>query len=293
MRSSATTWANGCTQPKTKGFARIRAQLQEENTPLDSEVKKEAEVVRQVRVNDVGLKSRSTSSSSPDLKPSLPSDIPVEGLEVSEGDSQVSTGVPEPSRERPPDERRGSSKREFLPHLYTAQTETPPPPLFHRPRSAWGQGEDVHMDSSLTTTPGSNAPTTTSATSDPKQEVETEPSAAFQPPTLPLAIDVSRKLKKRRREEDFDPASIKRRAVSPGMSVQSSPVLGQSPSSSTGGWWGQAKAHRENSVGTSTSEERSGSLSTTGLATPSLGPKRVGMQGYADTNDGLMKMTLE
>lgn len=260
-------------------------------------MKKEAEVVNQVRVKDVGLKEQSTSSSSPDLKPTILPDAPAEEPDTSESDSQMLNGTLDPVNDKPPDERRGSTNKEFLPQLYTGRTDTPPPPLFHRPRSVSGQSEDVNMDSPFTFASASNAPNSIISTtaSETKPDSETDQPSRFQPPTLPLALDVSRKIRKRRREEDFDPASIKRRAVSPGMSVQSSPVLGQSPASSTGGWWGQAKANRENSVGTSTSasEERSGSMSTTGIATPSLGPKRVGMQGYADTNDGLMKMTLE
>ena len=45
-------------QPKTKGFARIRAALAEETTPIDSEVRREAEVIRQVRESDMDLEPR-------------------------------------------------------------------------------------------------------------------------------------------------------------------------------------------------------------------------------------------
>ena len=197
----------------------------------------------------------------------------------------------EPFRGLAPDRRRNSTHREFFPLLYNSKSEaeTPPPPLFHRPRSSSGVSEDVWMDSPQAPTPLSSAPSTSlGAGCDGKSDVDMDQSSngAFAPPNLPTAIDMSRKAHKRCREEDFDPASIKRRAVSPGLSVQSSPVLGQSPVSNSGGWWGpQAKLNREGTGG-------SGSLAD-GSGTPVSGPKRMGMQGYSDTNDGLMKMTLD
>ena len=77
------------------------------------------------------------------------------------------------------------------------------------------------------------------------------------------------------RDDDFDPNYFKRRAVSPGLSVQNSPVLPQSP-----GWWGTPKR-----------EER---ISSNGSAGSGTGTgKRIGMQGMNDTNDGLMNMSIE
>jgi D-3-phosphoglycerate dehydrogenase len=63
-------------QPKTKGFARIRAALAEESAPVESEFRREAEVVRQVRESDMDLEpprppppqsGPSTTLSSPNL----------------------------------------------------------------------------------------------------------------------------------------------------------------------------------------------------------------------------------
>ena len=88
-------------------------------------------------------------------------------------------------------------------------------------------------------------------------------------------FEVPRKGTKRMRDDDFDPNYFKRRAVSPGLSVQNSPVLPQSP-----GWWGTPK--REERV---SSNGSAGSGAGTG--------KRVGMQGMNDTNDGLMNMSIE
>ncbi len=48
----------GASQPKTKGFARIRAALAEETAPVDADVRREAEVVRQVRESDMDLELR-------------------------------------------------------------------------------------------------------------------------------------------------------------------------------------------------------------------------------------------
>lgn len=86
------------------------------------------------------------------------------------------------------------------------------------------------------------------------------------------------------RDDDLDPYYFKRRAVSPGLSVQNSPVLPQSP-----GWWGTpppAKVERVASNGSNGAGQSGG-----GCAGGQ--PKRVGMQGMNDTNDGLMNMSIE
>jgi len=108
--------------------------------------------------------------------------------------------------------------------------------------------------------------------------------------------------KKRRREDDFDISTIKRRAVSPGMSAQNSPVLAQSPSHKDAGGWGQPPERKKESSSSqsmldmlptlsaqSSQQSRNGSVSG-GTVTPG---KKVGLQGMVDTNDGLMKMSIE
>lgn len=102
---------------------------------------------------------------------------------------------------------------------------------------------------------------------------------------------------KRRRDDDFDIATVKRRAVSPGMSTQNSPVLNQSPSyRDSNGVWGQPPEKKKdtpslpgaNSDGSQSSHQASSSR--TGSAS---GPgKKLGLQGMVDTNDGLMKMSI-
>ena len=97
------------------------------------------------------------------------------------------------------------------------------------------------------------------------------------------------------RDDDFDPNYFKRRAVSPGLSLQNSPTLPQSPLQRDGGWWGTPKSGREvpsvHVSGERVSSNGSASGSVSG-GTP--GPsKRVGLQGMTDTHDGLMNMSIE
>lgn len=109
----------------------------------------------------------------------------------------------------------------------------------------------------------------------------------------PTAADGLKKSNKRRRDDDFDEASIKRRAVSPGVSVHNSPVISQSPAQRDGSLWGTAtKAGRETSISGHSTSERSNSGGSMNM-TPTLGPKRIGLQGMTDTSDGFMKMSIE
>jgi hypothetical protein len=114
------------------------------------------------------------------------------------------------------------------------------------------------------------------------------------------AVDGLKKSNKRRRDDDLDGNSLKRRAVSPGVSVQNSPVLSQSPAQRGDSVWGtvpKADIRRESSVsgigGHAAGERSNSGGSLLGGMTPSLGPKRVGLQGMVDTSDGLMKMSIE
>ena len=93
------------------------------------------------------------------------------------------------------------------------------------------------------------------------------------------------------RDDDFDPNYFKRRAVSPGLSLQNSPVLPQSPLQRDGSWWGTPKSNRE-VPSVHVSGERVSSNGSTGSVT-GTGGKRVGLQGMTDTHDGLMNMSIE
>lgn len=95
------------------------------------------------------------------------------------------------------------------------------------------------------------------------------------------------------RDDDFDPNFFKRRAVSPGLSLQNSPILPQSPLQRDGGWWGTPKSNRE-VPSVHVSGDRVSSTGSNGSMNGPGGPsKRVGLQGMNDTHDGLMNMSIE
>ena len=262
--------------PKTKGFARIRAALQEESSPVDTDIRRDAEVVRQVRVGSASntfipeLSTQSTACSSPDLNPTLPERHPMDGTDMGEIDA---LGVTLPTTEGGSytstvsmDERSRNSTGNLFAHLLApSRLTTTPPPFFRSTRHRSSSGalsEDARMESLSQTT-------VTNRRSQSQSSPERETPEPFPAPPLPSAAEVLAKAHgKRRRDDDFDPSSIKRRAVSPGMSVHSSPVLGQSPVSSTSGWWGKPKESRENSgkgegrEGSITSQARDSSITS-------------------------------
>jgi len=106
--------------------------------------------------------------------------------------------------------------------------------------------------------------------------------------TTTTTFEIPRKGKKRMREDDFDPNFFKRRAVSPGLSVQNSPVLPQSP-----GWWGTPKRERDLSNVSGSGDRVNSNGSAGSVNGAGGGSKRVGFQGMVDTNDGLMNMSIE
>lgn len=98
---------------------------------------------------------------------------------------------------------------------------------------------------------------------------------------------------KRRRDDDFDIATVKRRAVSPGMSTQNSPVLTQSPSyRDSNGVWGHPP-EKKNSQGANSDTSQSSHQASSSRTGSASGPgKKLGLQGMVDTNDGIMKMSI-
>ena len=148
--------------------------------------------------------------------------------------------------------------------------------------------------------------------------------------TPPTAAEITRRINsKRRRDDDLDPVSIKRRAVSPGMSVHNSPVM-QSPlqrdmepwggpsgsgTGNNGGGGGSGSAmsmsSRPGSVGGDSSagggggwavgRSGSGAGSENGSAhggggggsSRGGGKVRVGFQGMVETNDGITRLSIE
>lgn len=102
---------------------------------------------------------------------------------------------------------------------------------------------------------------------------------------------------KRRRDDDYDIAYVKRRAVSPGMSTQNSPVMTQSPSyRDSNGSWGQPPEKKKDSQNQSANSDTSQSSHQAGSSRQGSGSqpggKKLGLQGMVDTNDGLMKMSI-
>ena len=150
---------------------------------------------------------------------------------------------------------------------------TPPPPPF-RPRGSSSVSEDVCMDSPQGLPPGlarNNGASSDSQRSD-----------------GPSAAEISRRIgTKRRRDDDLDPVALKRRAVSPSVSVHNSPVL-QSPMQRDTAPWGSRPGSNGGERGPSSSVSEAGSMGT-----PGRGKGRVGFQGMVDTSDGMMRMSIE
>jgi hypothetical protein len=268
--------------------------------PVDAEIKKEAEVIRQVRESDVEIDRRQsgTNHSSPTLQPV------IDSLER----------IPEHSTADVDNNSLGGAKglfgafgrhasigggREFWAN-FNSETRTPPPTFFTRGSSST-VSDDVNMDSPTVSTPSNSVfPTATApALTEPHPNLSRAPTPTVPPVTAapPSAADGLRKQNKRRRDDDLDMLSIKRRAVSPGVSVQNSPILSQSPGQ-RGDLWGQpaSKSNRETTNGTnghSTGDRSNSNGSVSGSMTPSLGPKRVGMQGMNDMQGMTEKMSIE
>jgi hypothetical protein len=277
------------TQPKSRQFGRIKAELWEEAAPVDSEFRREAEIIRQVRESD-GEPSL-TAQSSPSLLPTVPGlDGPLEGVPEEETVSEMSL---DSATTKGLFGAFGSTRNMNGRGLGFWQrdppAQTPPPPAFPRAGSS-AMSEDIYMGSPSVSSTSANA---TSASEANNHSNHISRSSTPQPLAPLTAADGLKKSSKRRRDDDLDHRSIKRRAVSPGVSVHNSPVLSQSPANRDGSQWGStAKSSREPSIGGHAAGERSNSGGSMSM-TPSLGPKRIGLQGMTDTSDGLMKMSIE
>lgn len=284
--------------PKTKGFARVRAALAEESTPVDTDVRREAETIKQVR--DRETVSLPSGARSPGLLPTMP------GLE------HALEGVPE-ADEPSLDQGRCSGENKGMSMCFSTQAaqnantaywdrldksfRTPPPPSFPRNGSSTA---DMALDSPCGESFGNN---TFGSQSDAASTIDG-----------PLPPMLTKTIGKRARDEDLDVMSFKRRAVSPSLSVSNSPIVSQSPREllasmsqardrpeRADGWGGPPKTGRESSGTAGSSGEqmnglrphRSNSGGSVSSLAGSLPPKRVGLQSMTDTNDGLMKMSIE
>lgn len=249
--------------PKTKGFARIRAALLEESAPIESEARREAEVIRQVQESDA-VPSQATS---PILHSSNPFTSEAVEESIEEMNMDIRTSLPADSFSRQA-EKNGAGLGFW--NAFDERYRTPPPAML--PRESSSAISDEPMD-----TPGSTLDNPALRHFNRSRSRSSTPLASV-PST---ANDVARRVTKRRREEDFDPYFIKRRAVSPGLSVQSSPVLPQSPSMTNDKSWSKL-APKGNTQG-----DRSNSGSSMN------GTKKIGLQGMTETNEGIMSMSID
>jgi len=283
-------------QPKSRAFSRIQADMFEESTPVDAEVKREAEVIRQVRESDDDPNplqpTHSNQSANGDSSPVLPAVPGIEhGLEDIPEDNAMGIDLSGSSKNL-----FGAFSRQAVRNSYSQgkdfwnnfqETHTQPPAFLPRGSSS-GISDDMNMDSPTLTAISTN----TQAPED-NHHSATSRASTPQPFAPPSAVDGLRKNNKRRRDDDLDSLSMKRRAVSPGMSVQNSPIMSQSPGQREASLWGSTKASREGSVSGHGAGERSNSNGSMSSVPPNIGPRRVGMQGMTDTHDGLMKMSIE
>ena len=253
---------------------------------------REAEVIRQVRESDAEAESNffhsqpTTRASSPNLVPvtagpagSLDeiSDVELNSLDVPQFRRSSSSFTQQVIR--------NSAGADFW-NRFDERMRTPPPLSFIR-----GSSSSISDEMSMDTPASSTLTLTPQQYPQPSQHPSRSRSSTPQPPLM--ASEVTRKFGKRRRDDDLDPNVFKRRAVSPGVSLQNSPILPPSPAQRDSGWWVmQAKANRDVFNGQAAGERASSGGINNGSS--NLGPpKRVGFQGMNDTNDGLMNMSIE
>ncbi|OJD24028.1 hypothetical protein ACJ73_04614 [Blastomyces percursus] len=272
--------------PKTKNFARIRAALLEEVAPVDFECQREAEVIRQVRESEGG--------ELPPLSPSLTSPLDSPDSHNIDAAGCVSTGL----------SMGGRSSSIFTDHQATSlgrlsafdtRYQTPPPstnqPIGSSNSTTTSDGMMNTPPSAFLIAPGQHATSTINSIS--------LLSKAAGPSRV--EAEASRKNNKRRRDEMIDMNSFKRRAVSPGMCLQNSPVGVSQPSSSgsSASYFSKDIPHRLESGGQAQlpQQQSKNSVTSTPGKTGRGGEggtmKRVGMQGMNETNDGLMNMSID
>ena len=284
--------------PKTKGFARIRAALMEESDPLHTEARREAEVIKQVQESDeYNTKSESILGVSTTAEPIETSiEESLSNADFSLNTSQDSE-TPEPQPQEPfsTHAKRHSGGLGFWNNF----EHTPPNIDRYRTPPPLNPRDSTESDANMSITPSHSESTSNNNSNNVhtgslirrmhrSRSRSTTPLASAQQNTNnpPTAGDVARKVNnKRRRDDDFDPASFKRRAVSPGMmgSAQSSPVVPQSPTLNSDKAWGRPPPK--------TNTDRSNSNGST--SANGGGPKRVGLQVMNDANDGFMSMSID
>lgn len=280
--------------PKTKTFARIRAALFEEGAPADAETRREAEVVKQVRESDVLVESRmpqpqaesGTAATSALSSPNLTNNEPIDDIQEEDMNmmGDLASGFSSSFKQQAIKNSKGKNFWDTFSESSSmgGTRTTPPPPPFLPRGSSSGMSEDAAMDSP--------APGVASGHSASQSSNAQGPSAA----------EITRRINnKRRRDDDFDPVSFKRRAVSPGMSAHNSPIL-QSPMQRDSAPWGSRPGSTGGDRAGSSAQSEAGSVSGGTPANPAAGTTgrlnskgRIGFQGMVDTNDGIMRMSIE
>ncbi|THY79254.1 hypothetical protein D6C86_00060 [Aureobasidium pullulans] len=252
--------------PKTKNFARIRAALLEESAPVDSEVRREAETMRQVHnhdpVPDLDGPSPGPSSSQPNANPNDPNDPQPDTI----NNNPISFNL---------HAHRNSGGVDYW-HKLETELHTPPPPAFPTRGSSSLSG-DIAMDS-----PADNSTLrSASVISMNEPSIASSAETDTQGSTYVSQDALRRPFGKRRRDDDFDMQSFKRRAVSPSMSVHGGSPVVASPVAS-------AAARNQSLPRDGAPLEKSTSNGASGTA-----PRRIGLQGMVDTNEGIMRMSIE
>lgn len=201
-----------------------------------------------------------TAHSSPSIEPTQDS---LDGIPEDDMMTDVSQGLSSSFKQHA---MLNSKGKDFWETFKDDSHRTPPPTSLLPRASSSGISEDISLDSPFLSTQTLFNSQSMSSSS---------PSRSATP--QPTQAEITRKVNnKRRREDDFDPTSFKRRAVSPGMSVHNSPVM-QSPMQRDVTPWGS----------------RPPSNGEAGKVAPNNAAKRVGFHGMENTNDGLMKMSIE
>ncbi|KAK0385364.1 hypothetical protein NLU13_7840 [Sarocladium strictum] len=272
--------------PKTKNFARIRAALAEETAPADTDVRHEAEVIKQVRESDPvpearvpAAKADAPATSTVPSSPSVNQQDSLDDIPEDDMMGDLAAGLSSSFKQQAMKNTKGKNFWEtFSESSSMGGARTTPPPSAFLPRgSSSGVSEDLAMDS-----PSMSALAVFAVGSQQSSQQQQPPSAA----------EITRRINKRRRDDsDLDPVSFKRRAVSPGFSVHNSPIL-QSPLQREAMPWGSRPGSNGGDRGTSSAQSESGSVSG-GKSGGNSGKGRIGFQGMVDTNDGIMRMSIE
>ena len=254
--------------PKSKGFARIKAALLEESTPIDTELRKEAEVIRQVQENDDS-----------DPSPIFPATPFATEPEISTDEDFVSTQHSLPTNNFGQHAQRNSAGLGFWHGFDGNRYQTPPPPLLPRESSSTLSDDNIDTLGASNVYPSIENAALMHFNRSRSRSRSTTPMPQNGLSAGEVARRVNNNNNKRKRDDDFDPAAFKRRGVSPGLSVQSSPVLPQSPALVNDKSWGQPPPKQQDR------SNSGGSVSN--------GTKKVGLQGMTDTNDGIMNMSID